>query len=327
MKNSKSFKKILSTSLASLTALSTLSGSISTKIYAQDPEVQANSTKSEGRYGLGFSYQGHNFFVIFNESNQEVAEKFKNTLHKVMEEELGQYSTKIEEKEKAIFLDVQEPSFIEWIKNICSLEKPAEQKANIEHMFNLIVKSYLKNTKLVANDSAKEAQTEKPAAKVEPIVESSTEEAQAEVSVKENAKVEPIVESSTEETQTEASVKETAKVEPIVESSTEETQTEASVKETAKVEPIVESSTEETQSEASVEEAAKVEPVVNDSTEEAQTEAPAEGTPLIEIESSAEETKEESTAPAKEKKSLLNKILNFLKKLPLIGKLFKFLFK
>ena len=212
MKNSKSFKKILSTSLASLTALSTLSGSISTKIYAQDPEVQANSTKSEGRYGLGFSYQGHNFFVTFNESNQEVAEKFKNTLHKVMEEELGQYSTKIEEKEKAIFLDVQEPSFMEWIKNICSLEKPAEQKATIEYMFNLIIESYLKNTKLVANDSAKEAQ--------------------AEVSVKENAKVEP---------------------------------------------------------------------VVNDSTEEAQTEAPAEGTPLIEIESSAEETKEESTAPAKEK--------------------------
>ena len=215
MKNSKIFKKILSTSLASLTALSTLSGSISTKIYAQDPEVQANSTKSEGRYGLGFSYQGHNFFVTFNESNQEVAEKFKNTLHKVMEEELGQYSTKIEEKEKAIFLDVQEPSFMEWIKNICSLEKPAEQKATIEYMFNLIVESYLKNTKLVANDSAKETQTE----------------------------------------------------------------------------------------------------------------APAEGTPLIEIESSAEETKEESTAPAKEKKSLLNKILNFLKKLPLIGKLFKFLFK
>lgn len=235
MKNSKSFKKILSTSLASLTALSTLSGSISTKIYAQDPEVQANSTKSEGRYGLGFSYQGHNFFVTFNESNQEVAEKFKNTLHKVMEEELGQYSTKIEEKEKAIFLDVQEPSFMEWIKNICSLEKPAEQKATIEYMFNLIVESYLKNTKLVANDSAKEAQTEKPAAKVEPIVESSTEETQAE--------------------------------------------------------------------------------------------APAEGTPLIEIESSAEETKEESTAPAKEKESLLNKVLNFLKKLPLIGKLFKFLFK
>ena len=225
MKNSKSFKKILSTSLASLTALSTLSGSISTKIYAQDPEVQANSTKSEGRYGIGFSYQGHNFFVTFNESNQEVAEKFKNTLHKVMEEELGQYSTKIEEKEKAIFLDVQEPSFIEWIKNICSLEKPAEQKANIEHMFNLIVKSYLKNTKLVANDSAKEAQTEKPAAKAEPIVESSTEETQAEASAKE---------------------------------------------------------------------AAKVEPVVNDSTKEAQTETPAEGTPLIEIESSAEETKEES---------------------------------
>ena len=258
MKNSKSFKKILSISLASLTALSTLSGSISTKIYAQDPEVQANSTKSEGRYGIGFSYQGHNFFVTFNESNQEVAEKFKNTLHKVMEEELGQYSTKIEEKEKAIFLDVQEPSFIEWIKNICSLEKPAEQKANIEHMFNLIVKSYLKNTKLVANDSAKEAQTEKPAAKVEPVVESSTEEAQTEASAEEAAKVEPIVESSTEETQ---------------------------------------------------------------------AEAPAEGTPLIEIESSAEETKEESTAPAKEKKSLLNKVLNFLKKLPLIGKLFKFLFK
>lgn len=258
MKNSKSFKKILSTSLASLTALSTLSGSISTKIYAQDPEVQANSTKSEGRYGLGFSYQGHNFFVTFNESNQEVAEKFKNTLHKVMEEELGQYSTKIEEKEKAIFLDVQEPSFMEWIKNICSLEKPAEQKATIEYMFNLIVESYLKNTKLVANDSAKEAQTEKPAAKVEPIVESSTEETQAEASAKETAKVEP---------------------------------------------------------------------VVNDSTEETQAEAPAEGTPLIEIESSAEETKEESTAPAKEKKSLLNKILNFLKKLPLVGKLFKFLFK
>ena len=238
MKNSKIFKKILSTSLASLTALSTLSGSISTKIYAQDPEVQANSTKSEGRYGLGFSYQGHNFFVTFNESNQEVAEKFKNTLHKVMEEELGQYSTKIEEKEKAIFLDVQEPSFMEWIKNICSLEKPAEQKATIEYMFNLIVESYLKNTKLVANDSAKETQTEAPA-----------------------------------------------------------------------------------------EEAAKVEPIVESSTEETQTEAPAEGTPLIEIESSAEETKEESTAPAKEKKSLLNKILNFLKKLPLIGKLFKFLFK
>ena len=281
MKNSKSFKKILSTSLASLTALSTLSGSISTKIYAQDPEVQANSTKSEGRYGLGFSYQGHNFFVTFNESNQEVAEKFKNTLHKVMEEELGQYSTKIEEKEKAIFLDVQEPSFMEWIKNICSLEKPAEQKATIEYMFNLIVESYLKNTKLVANDSAKEAQTEKPAAKVEPVVNDSTEEAQ----------------------------------------------TEAPAEEAAKVEPIVESSTEETQAEASVEEAAKVEPVVNDSTEEAQTEAPAEGTPLIEIESSAEETKEESTAPAKEKKSLLNKILNFLRKLPLVGKLFKFLFK
>lgn len=261
MKNSKSFKKILSTSLASLTALSTLSGSISTKIYAQDPEVQANSTKSEGRYGIGFSYQGHNFFVTFNESNQEVAEKFKNTLHKVMEEELGQYSTKIEEKEKAIFLDVQEPSFMEWIKNICSIEKPAEQKATIEYMFNLIVESYLKNTKLVANDSAKEAQAE------------------------------------------------------------------ASAKETAKVEPVVESSTEETQAEASAKEAAKVEPVVNDSTEEAQAEAPAEGTPLIEIESSAEETKEESTAPAKEKKSLLNKILNFLKKLPLIGKLFKFLFK
>ena len=281
MKNSKSFKKILSTSLASLTALSTLSGSISTKIYAQDPEVQANSTKSEGRYGIGFSYQGHNFFVTFNESNQEVAEKFKNTLYKVMEEELGQYSTKIEEKEKAIFLDVQEPSFIEWIKNICSLEKPAEQKATIEYMFNLIVESYLKNTKLVANDSAKEAQTEKPAAKVEPIVESSTEE----------------------------------------------TKTEASVEETAKAEPVVESSTEETQAEASAKEAAKVEPIVESSTEEAQTEAPAEGTPLIEIESSAEETKEESTAPAKEKKSLLNKILNFLKKLPLVGKLFKFLFK
>lgn len=281
MKNSKSFKKILSTSLASLTALSTLSGSISTKIYAQDPEVQANSTKSEGRYGIGFSYQGHNFFVTFNESNQEVAEKFKNTLHKVMEEELGQYSTKIEEKEKAIFLDVQEPSFIEWIKNICSLEKPAEQKATIEYMFNLIIESYLKNTKLVANDYAKEAQTEKPATKVEPVVETSTEEAQ----------------------------------------------TEASVEETAKAEPVVESSTEETQAEASAKEAAKVEPIVESSTEEAQTEAPAEGTPLIEIESSAEETKEESTAPAKEKKSLLNKILNFLKKLPLVGKLFKFLFK
>ncbi len=304
MKNSKSFKKILSTSLASLTALSTLSGSISTKIYAQDPEVQANSTKSEGRYGIGFSYQGHNFFVTFNESNQEVAEKFKNTLHKVMEEELGQYSTKIEEKEKAIFLDVQEPSFMEWIKNICSIEKPAEQKATIEYMFNLIVESYLKNTKLVANDSAKETQTEAPA--------------------EGTAKVEPVVNDSTEEAQAEASAKETAKVEPVVESSTEETQTE---KPAAKAEPIVESSTEETQAETPAEEAAKVEPVVNDSTEEAQTETPAEGTPLIEIESSAEETKEESTAPAKEKESLLNKILNFLKKLPLVGKLFKFLFK
>lgn len=227
MKNSKSFKKILSTSLASLTALSTLSGSISTKIYAQDPEVQANSTKSEGRYGLGFSYQGHNFFVTFNESNQEVAEKFKNTLHKVMEEELGQYSTKIEEKEKAIFLDVQEPSFMEWIKNICSIEKPAEQKATIEYMFNLIVESYLKNTKLVANDSAKEAQTEKPAAKAEPIVESSTEEAQTEASAKEAAKVEPAANDSTEETQAEASAKETAKVEPVVESSAEETKEES----------------------------------------------------------------------------------------------------
>lgn len=225
MKNSKSFKKILSTSLASLTALSTLSGSISTKIYAQDPEVQANSTKSEGRYGIGFSYQGHNFFVTFNESNQEVAEKFKNTLYKVMEEELGQYSTKIEEKEKAIFLDVQEPSFMEWIKNICSLEKPAEQKATIEYMFNLIVESYLKNTKLVANDSAKESQTEKPAAKVEPIVESSTEETQAEASAKETAKVEPVVESSTEEAQAEAPAEGTPLIE--IESSAEETKEES----------------------------------------------------------------------------------------------------
>ena len=193
-----------------------------------------------------------------------------------MEKEIGQYG-----EEKPFVFPFNQPNAVKRIENICSLENPAEQKAGIENMLKVIITKWLKETEPAANDSAKEAQTEKPAAKAEPIVESSTEETQAEASVEEAAKVEPVVESSTEETQTEVSAKEAAKVEPVVESSTEETQTET----------------------------------------------PAEGTPLIEIESPAEETKEESTASAKEKKSLLNKILNFLKKLPLIGKLFKFLFK
>ena len=262
MKNSKNFKKILSTSLASLTALSTLSGSISTKIYAKDPEIQAKSTESESRHAVTFSYQEYNFSILFNESNEKVAEKFRNTLFTVMGENVSEYKEEI--KKKTISCNTEAiPASIGYIKNICSQEKdPANQKNKIENMLNVIITNWLKETEPVANDStAKEAQTE------------------------------------------------------------------ASVEETAKVEPVVNNSTEETQTEAPVEETTKVEPVVNDSTEETQTEAPAEETPLIEIESSAEETKEESTTPAKEKESLLNKILNFLKKLPLIGKLFKFLFK
>lgn len=263
MKNSKNFKKILSTSLASLTALSTLSGSISTKIYAKDPEVQAKSTESESRHDVTFSYQEYNFSILFNGSNKEVAEKFRETLFTVMGENVSEYKEEI--KKKTISCNTEAiPASIGYIKNICSQEKdPANQKNKIENMLNVIITNWLKETEPVANDStAKEAQTEAPA------------------------------------------------------------------EGTAKVEPVVNDSTaKEAQTEAPVEETTKVEPVVNDSTEETQTEAPAEETPIIEIDSSAEETKEESTTPTKEKESLLNKILNFLKKLPLIGKLFKFLFK
>ena len=69
--NSKNLKKVLSTSIASLTVLSTLSGSISTKIYAEDA---INIAYGEYNVTIKFSDE------LFN-SNEESYNKFCKELH------------------------------------------------------------------------------------------------------------------------------------------------------------------------------------------------------------------------------------------------------
>ena len=69
--NSKNLKKVLSTSIASLTVLSTLSGSISTKIYAEDA---INIAYGEYNVTIKFSDE------LFN-NNEESYNKFCKELH------------------------------------------------------------------------------------------------------------------------------------------------------------------------------------------------------------------------------------------------------
>ena len=69
--NSKNLKKVLSTSIASLTVLSTLSGSVSTKIYAED--------------AINIAYGEYNVTIKFSDellnSNEESYNKFCKELH------------------------------------------------------------------------------------------------------------------------------------------------------------------------------------------------------------------------------------------------------
>ena len=289
MKNSKNFKKILSTSLASLTALSTLSGSISTKIYAEDSKIQVVESTSS----TSFSHNGYNITIFFN-PGKEVEEKFAETFCAVMENDTVEYK----EQGKEIVLETKRINS-EKIKEICSLEDPAKQKEIIEGMLAAIEEEFEK-AQASAGEAAKENESVTSGPTEQTEKETPAEETQTKASVKETKEETPTAENTQE-----AKEKENTEISKKIESE-ETSDGGASV-----ADDLIEQTNPEAPTAEDAQGAQEVEHVTNDSNE--QTEK-------------TEEAKEESTTPAKEKKSLLSKIVDFLKNLPLIGKLFKFLF-
>ena len=67
--NSKNFKKVLSTSIASLTVLSTLSGSVSTKIYADGGDSIISGAETQNKGNFGFIINKIKYPVSFSEDD------------------------------------------------------------------------------------------------------------------------------------------------------------------------------------------------------------------------------------------------------------------
>ena len=71
--NSKNFKKVLSTSIASLTVLSTLGGSVSTKIYADGGDSIASGAKTQNKGSFDFIINNIKYPVNLCENDYEEA--------------------------------------------------------------------------------------------------------------------------------------------------------------------------------------------------------------------------------------------------------------
>ena len=71
--NSKNFKKVLSTSIASLTVLSTLGGSVSTKIYADGGDSIASGAKTQNKDNFDFIVDKVKYVVSLSKDDYEQA--------------------------------------------------------------------------------------------------------------------------------------------------------------------------------------------------------------------------------------------------------------
>lgn len=131
------FKKALLISMASLTTLSTLSGSISTKIHAIEPKMQESIGDITQKHFVTCSCGGFNFIVCYYEDDltKEEEDEFVKEFKKVM----VPYNEKIQKEKEFTCVFV---AFGEIMKKFLSIKEPENQR---EYFENYCLRPYIEN--------------------------------------------------------------------------------------------------------------------------------------------------------------------------------------
>ena len=152
---SRNFKKILSTSIAFLAVLSTLSGSISNKIYATEPETIENVDNNLQKICMTCSYKGYNIIFGYNvslsdKSNIELVNQFAKKFRKITIN--CPFDKKIP-KEKLVFYDIENTQInFEIMREFLSITNPKEQKECVEEYLESVLKKFNEKQKEVQKD-------------------------------------------------------------------------------------------------------------------------------------------------------------------------------
>lgn len=142
MMKSRNFKKALSASIASLTVLSTLGSSISTKIYAGESNVQGNVDNDTQRNFIACSYKEHNFVLQYdallqNESNKELVNQFVGKFKEIMAD---RPFDKDAPKNKTIIREFENvPNTYGIMREFLSITTPEEQKEYLERYLECVL--------------------------------------------------------------------------------------------------------------------------------------------------------------------------------------------
>lgn len=142
MMKSRNFKKALSASIASLTVLSTLGSSISTKIYAGESNVQGNVDNDTQRNFIACSYKEHNFVLQYDsllqdESNKELVNQFVGKLKEIMAD---RPFDKDAPKNKTIIREFENvPNTYGIMREFLSITTPEEQKEYLERYLECVL--------------------------------------------------------------------------------------------------------------------------------------------------------------------------------------------
>ena len=146
------FKKALSASIASLTMLSTLSGSISTKIYALKSGAQENVENDIQKNFIACSYNGYNFMFQYDEllqdkSNKEIVDQFIEKFKEIM---ANNPLDKTVPKNKMVIHEFENiPNTYGIMREFLSIANPEEQKNYIIHYLKCVLGMFEKKQQAI----------------------------------------------------------------------------------------------------------------------------------------------------------------------------------
>lgn len=153
---SRNFKKILSASIASLTVLSTLSSSVSTKIYATKPEVLKNVNNNPQKVFIACSYKGYNIMFRYNMSflNKPNIKLVNQFAKKFREITINCPFDKKIPKEKLVFYDIENTQIdFEMMREFLFIANPKKQKKYVEKCLESALEEYLNAKKSIEDNT------------------------------------------------------------------------------------------------------------------------------------------------------------------------------
>lgn len=134
-------KKILSVSMASLTAFSTFSGSVLTKVYASKSEMQWNfetpdsSDEDSEEYCAVFSHRGFTYILYFDQLiEDESDEKLVIQIMEMFNSVMDPFDERIPESKLRVFTCQKDTVLYKEIKKILLVKSYVEQKKLLENL-------------------------------------------------------------------------------------------------------------------------------------------------------------------------------------------------